>query len=108
MVTVNGKIVEFRFFRPSARQVHLVGDFNGWRRDGLPMQRTPEGYWSADVRLPSGCFRFHYLADGQWFTDYAAFGIEPGPTGPVGIVYVPSGPQTKEETPCPSEKPHTN
>ncbi len=100
MVTIKDSCVEFRFFRPSAKQVHIVGDFNGWRPDQLPMRRTAQGFWEAKVRLPGGTFRFRYYADGQWFTDFAAFGIEPGPYGPVGIVYVPSGPQHKEETTC--------
>lgn len=90
MVTVKGEAVEFRFFRPNAERVHVVGDFNGWRVDGLPMERSPQGYWQARLRLPAGTFRFRYYADGQWYTDFASFGIEPGPYGPVGIVYVPS------------------
>jgi len=105
MVTVKSKYVEFMFLRPSAHRVHLVGDFNGWQSDQLPMLRTSEGYWQARLRLPSGTFRFRYYADGQWFTDYASFGVEPGPYGPVGIVYVPSGSEhTREETPCLQEK----
>lgn len=109
MVTVNRSFVEFRFLRPGAKQVHLVGDFTGWRPGELPMHRTAQGYWSARVQLPGGCFRFRYCADGQWFTDFAAFGIEPGPYGPVGIVYVPSRPpHEREETSCLPAKPHRN
>jgi 1,4-alpha-glucan branching enzyme len=109
MVTVKGSQVEFRFLRPSAHAVMVVGDFTGWREDQVPMYRTEGGYWRADISLPSGCFRFRYVADGQWYTDFAAFGIEPGPFGPVGIVYVPSGPQPEpEETSCLHEKSHKN
>ncbi len=109
MVTVKGSRVEFRFIRPGARHVNVVGDFTGWREDEVPMQQIAEGCWQASVRLPSGCFRFRYVADGQWYTDYAAFGIEPGPFGPVGIVYVPSGTQIqKEETSCLPAKSHKN
>jgi 1,4-alpha-glucan branching enzyme len=90
MVTVKRSYVEFRFFRPSAARVNLVGDFNGWKPDALPMTRQPKGFWRARMRLPAGTFRFRYCADGQWYTDFAAFGVEPGPYGPVGIVYVPS------------------
>jgi 1,4-alpha-glucan branching enzyme len=101
MVTVKGSHVEFEFLRPAAQRVHIVGDFNGWRQDQLPMRQTRAGVWKAKVRLPGGTFRFRYCADGQWYTDFAAFGVEPGPYGPVGIVYVPSGPQTtRKETPC--------
>jgi 1,4-alpha-glucan branching enzyme len=119
MVTVNRSFVEFRFLHPGAKQVHLVGDFTSWRSGELPMHRAAKGYWSTRVQLPGGCFRFRYCADGQWFTDFAAFGIEPGPDGPIGIVYVPSGPQqeravplaagrAKEVTSCLPAKSHTN
>ena len=92
MVTINGSRVEFSFYRPQAQQVHLCGDFNDWRGGELPMIRTAEGYWSAELRLPAGEFKFRYCADGQWFTDYAAFGVEPGRFGMDSVVRVESKP----------------
>jgi len=88
MVTVDGEFVEFRFFRPQARQVHLAGDFNNWRERELPMSRLADGYWLARLRLPSGDFKFKYRADGVWFTDFAAFGVEPGQFGLDSVVRV--------------------
>ena len=88
MVTVQGNYVQFRFFRPQARAVYLVGDFNGWADGGLPMVRSGDGYWLAVVRLPHGSYRFRYRADGEWFTDFAAFGVEYGPMGMDSIVQV--------------------
>ncbi len=87
MVNAKGEWVEFRFYRPEATAVHLAGDFNDWR-DDLLMSRTPEGYWQAKLRLPAGEFRFRYCADGEWFTDYAAFGLEPGRFGMDSVVRV--------------------
>ena len=89
MVTVGQDMVEFEFFRPQAREVHLVGDFNGWSKGLLPMVKEPRGFWKARLRLPGGSFQFRYCADGERFTDFAAFGIEPGPYGPVSLVRVP-------------------
>ena len=86
MVTVSGQTAEFSFFRPRARGVRVVGDFNGWT--GTPMTRTPHGYWTARVRLPIGDFKFRYDADGEWFADYAAFGLEYGQFGLDSIVHV--------------------
>jgi 1,4-alpha-glucan branching enzyme len=86
MVGVEGHEAEFAFFRPGAQQVHLAGDFNQWR-DG-PMSRGVDGYWRARLRLPRGRFRFRYRADGHWFTDFAAFGVEPGPFGWNSVVEV--------------------
>jgi 1,4-alpha-glucan branching enzyme len=80
--------VEFSFFRPSASHVDLVGDFNQWREGQVPMSRGADGYWRARLKLPPGKFRFRYRADGAWYTDFAAFGIEPGPFGLNSVVFV--------------------
>ena len=88
MITVKENAVEFRFYRPKALIVFLVGDFNHWREDALPMSRKADGYWYARLRLREGEFRFRYLADGQWFTDYGAFGVEEGPMGTNSVVRV--------------------
>jgi 1,4-alpha-glucan branching enzyme len=92
MVTVTDDWVEFRFFRPNAHRVHLAGDFNGWRGGELTMVRSADGYWVAKMKLPAGEFRFRYCADGEWFADYAAFGVEPGRFGLDSIVRVAQAP----------------
>ncbi|MGA2265123.1 MAG: glycogen-binding domain-containing protein [Phycisphaerae bacterium] len=81
MVIVREGIARFRFFRPSATRVFLSGDFNDWRTDQLLMSRSADGYWEAKLRLPDGCYQFGYVADGQWYVDYASFGVEAGPVG---------------------------
>jgi len=90
MVTVDNGVVEFSFFRPDAQGVFLVGEFNEWRTDQLPMTRSEGGYWRMRLKLASGVFKFRYLADGTWFTDYAAFGVEPGPFGFDSVLHVPA------------------
>jgi len=84
-------VVEFRFFRPGARRVHLVGDFNGWDRSATVMFRQPDGNWVRFLRLELGTYRFKYLADGEWFPDYAAFGVEWGPFGLNSITVIDEG-----------------
>jgi len=81
MTKVKDQWVEFTFFRPGAKCVSIAGDFNGWREGQLPMLRASDGYWVARVRLPAGEFRFRYCADGEWYTDFAAFGVTPGRFG---------------------------
>jgi len=88
VVDVIDSEAEFSFFRPSAGKVDLVGDFNQWREGQVPMSRGPDGYWRARLKLPRGKFRFRYRADGAWYTDFAAFGIEPGPFGLNSVVFV--------------------
>jgi 1,4-alpha-glucan branching enzyme len=103
MVRVNGNWVEFDFYRPSAGRVHLVGDFNEWRAGELPMTRGESGYWHAKMRLPDGEFKFRYCADGAWFTDFAAFGVEPGRFGLDSVLRVAPTP-LRLATPAPQKQ----
>jgi 1,4-alpha-glucan branching enzyme len=80
--------VEFSFYRPQAHTVYLAGDFNHWRPSELLMSRQEDGYWKAWLELPPGSYRFRYCADGQWYTDFAAFGVEPGKYGFDSVVRV--------------------
>ncbi len=89
MVKVRDNWVEFAFYRPGAQRVFLAGDFNDWHPGELPMVPAGRGYWMAKMRLPAGEFKFRYFADGEWFTDYAAFGVEPGRFGWDSVVRVP-------------------
>jgi 1,4-alpha-glucan branching enzyme len=88
MVTVYGRVAIFEFYRPQVAAVCLVGDFTRWQSGMLPMIRTGKGVWVASLRLPPGEYRFRYYADGQWFTDYAAFGVEIGPFGPDSLLRI--------------------
>lgn len=88
MVTTKGNMAEFVFFRPQAKVVCIVGDFNGWRDDDLMMTPQPDGTWTARVWLPPGDFKFRYRADGEWFIDFAAFGIECGDFGLDSVVRI--------------------
>jgi 1,4-alpha-glucan branching enzyme len=76
MVSVQRNYVEFSFFRPKARDVYLVGDFNDCLEGRFRMVPSADGYWFTAMRLSAGIYRFRYLADNEWFADYAAFGVE--------------------------------
>ena len=73
--------MEFNFYRREARAVFLCGDFNDWHQTALPMTGMPDGWWKCQLRLAPGSYQFKYLADSEWYVDYAAFGIERGPLG---------------------------
>ena len=73
--------VQFSFLRPHAELVAVSGDFNGWHKTSMPMSRDRDGWWRIRFRMAPGTYQFRYLSDGQWFTDYAAFGLERGPFG---------------------------
>lgn len=90
MVSINSGVVEFRFFRPDARNVFVVGEFNGWQTNQLRMKRHGDGYWKLEMPIPAGTHRFRYFADGMWYTDFAAFGVEPGKFGLDSVLHVPT------------------
>ena len=68
--------VEFRFFRRGVRHVFVAGTFTNWQAASVPMKPMGDGWWRARLSLPDGIHQFRYVADGQWFTDYAAQGVE--------------------------------
>jgi 1,4-alpha-glucan branching enzyme len=90
-VTENGDI-EFRFYRPSATCVAVSGDFNGWSNNALVMRPTGDGWWTAVAPLAEGEYRFKYFADGQWFPDYAANGVEQTKLGWISLLLVRPAP----------------
>lgn len=93
MVVTQGNMAEFRFYRPNAREVFVVGDFNCWRDGECRMMQQEDGTWIARLFLPAGDFKFRYRADGQWFVDYAAFGIEQGAFGVDSVLRIAPAPR---------------
>ncbi|MFQ5655905.1 MAG: isoamylase early set domain-containing protein, partial [Candidatus Methylomirabilales bacterium] len=66
--------VLFHLQAPDARQVYLVGSFNGWDPLAHPMAGPDrqEG-WTLRLELPPGRYRYMFLVDGErWVTDPAA------------------------------------
>lgn len=63
--------VEFVFVAPAAKNVALVGDFNGWDATATPMRRTDgRTTWSASVPLAAGRHVYAFVIDGSdWVTD---------------------------------------
>ena len=88
MVTVENGCVDFRFFRPDAERVSIAGDFNDWKTDEAKMKPLGDGHWGCRLSLPAGEYRFRYCADGEWFADYAACGLEPGGFGMDSLLVV--------------------
>jgi hypothetical protein len=63
--------VEFVFVAPAARNVALVGDFNGWDATATPMRRTDgRATWSVSVPLAAGRHVYAFVVDGNdWVAD---------------------------------------
>jgi len=58
-----------RLHRPDARQVFIVGTFNGWRVDATPLTNVGNGEWDLSLMLKPGTHEYRFLIDGQWSDD---------------------------------------
>ncbi len=80
----DGKICKVTFTLPAqidATAAVLVGDFNNWDKDALPMKRAKDGAWKVEVKLEAGHeYQYRYLINGnEWHNDQAAdkFAVHP-------------------------------
>ncbi len=64
-----------------AKRAFLVGDFNNWSTESLPMQPLKNGNFSITIDLPCGkAYHFKYLMDGiTWQNDPTADDHVPSP-----------------------------
>lgn len=62
-------IVQFRLGDAEARDVALVGDFNGWH-PAHRLHQVQAGVWSVDVALTPGVYHYVFVVDGKvWRLD---------------------------------------
>ena len=50
----------FRVWAPSARSVSVIGDFDGWSRDGVALTPSPAGIWAGRVGAANVGNRYKY------------------------------------------------
>ncbi|MDH4086429.1 MAG: isoamylase early set domain-containing protein [Nitrospira sp.] len=61
--------VRFTVLAPGAKNVFLVGSFNGWAKRATPMKIMDGTLWSVVVPLEEGEYPFMYVIDGvRWVT----------------------------------------
>lgn len=68
-------VVRFALVNPEAREVSLVGDFNGWTPGVTPLTgQAVDGVWTASVPVTPGRHEYAFIVDGErWVADpYAA------------------------------------
>ena len=75
--SVNPRKVMVVFEIPStiwADRINLVGDFNNWDRESLPLRQDRQENWHVELELDVRCeYRFRYLFDGAyWVYDWQA------------------------------------
>ncbi|MCU0847075.1 MAG: glycogen-binding domain-containing protein [Spirochaetes bacterium] len=61
--------VEFRLYRPGAKYVSLVGDFNHWNPENDVLKKDGKGIWRIQKRLAKGPHRYKFVVDGKWVPD---------------------------------------
>lgn len=61
-----GKAVGFKCSAPNAQSVFLAGSFNDWNPKATPMEREPQGDWSANVTLEPGTYEYKFVVDDRW------------------------------------------
>ena len=61
-----------------ANQVNIVGEFNDWSTNSLPMQKLKTGEFKLEVTLePGKNYQFRYLIDNNvWENDWDADGYQ--------------------------------
>ncbi len=67
--------VSFICAAPEAKQVSVVGDFNGWDPGVNEMQRQPDGSWQLHLPVHSGHHRYQFFIDGIPHLDPRATGV---------------------------------
>jgi len=71
--------VRFALTAPSARQVAVAGDFNGWDTHAVVLRDDDgDGVWTATVPIEPGRYAYQFVVDGErWQADPAAEAVEP-------------------------------
>lgn len=88
--------VRFDLRIPSgAREVAIVGDFNGWDQRATPMaSHATNGTWSARVPLAPGRHVYAFVVDGQkWIVDPLAPQVPDEGYGPANAVVIEGAPK---------------
>ena len=72
--------VRFVFVAPGAARVSVVGDFNQWNADAMPLRKLSDGTWVVDVPIDPGRYAYAFIVDGKIEVDPVA----PRATGDFG------------------------
>lgn len=61
--------VIFSLKTSKAKEVILMGNFNGWNAKAHPMKKDENGVWKKIIMLSPGRYEYKFLVDGRWRTD---------------------------------------
>lgn len=64
--------IRFVYVAPGAGKVSVVGDFNEWNPEAMPLRRLGDGTWIIDVPVSPGRYAYAFVVDGKVEVDPAA------------------------------------
>ncbi len=67
--------VNFICLAPEAKKVSVIGDFNDWHPDALPMKQQHDGAWLVQAQLSHGHHHYQFLIDDKAQLDPRAQGV---------------------------------
>ncbi len=60
----------FNIEAPQAKDIYIVGEFNGWKpSDEYRLSRLDGGRWEKKLGLKAGRYRYKFIVDGEWVVD---------------------------------------
>jgi chromosome partitioning protein len=77
------KEIVFSVAAPSAKEVYLAGEFNGWKLDDTTRMSNENGTWTKRLNLENGKYRYRFVVDGEWIEDRGNPAKEVNPYGSV-------------------------
>jgi Carbohydrate-binding module 48 (Isoamylase N-terminal domain) len=97
-VTAEGRVdtvhlVRFIIQQPGAQRVSLVGDFNGWAADAMPLESSADGsVWTLTIPLHAGRYEYAFVVDGKrWVADPAASAVRDEFGGETSVLRLTGG-----------------
>lgn len=66
---IEKNLVEFQIYKPEAKLISIVGDFNHWNPENDLMEKGDDGIWRIKKRLYRGTYRYKFIVDGKWIVD---------------------------------------
>ncbi len=80
--------VQFEFPSPEAKEVYLVGEFNGWDTHAEKMKKDKNGIWKATLSLKPGRYEYRFFVDGFWENAPSCSGCVPNEFGSLNCVKI--------------------
>jgi 1,4-alpha-glucan branching enzyme len=70
-----------KYVSPTAREVKVAGNFNGWQPQATPLKNNGNGEWTVRLTLRAGHYEYRFVVDGHWVEDPHAAHRGPNPYG---------------------------